>query len=291
VSHVTAEAYAESAIAQVRDSPGQRLAFLRDLYDVPAAAHRRHLPFRRAALAFMNWQLRRGLLNPIDGPLPGSPWWRAINESLLRDTCEASALAHGHPGTPSTPGVAAHLDFIEHPTASNWYRAHNITIVTGYLANRQAACDEGRVERFFLNVVLMRVLFAHALVAAPRLALSWLAPIGRPLGDPRLGMTGIFLSMSRVLPDRYPVGSDVSPYIAAELPFAHMLDVGVILPRVGRLYEWSADELAQPGLRTLLDGPTPAYAWDPGDEAVWRMQPSTLARAAMRFLPAATSPR
>ena len=41
----------------------------------------------------MGWQLRRGLLNPESGPSPGSPWWRAVNESLLRDTSEARELA------------------------------------------------------------------------------------------------------------------------------------------------------------------------------------------------------
>ena len=32
-------------------------------------------------------------------------------------------------------------------------------------------------------------------------------------------MTGIFLSLSRVLPDRYPLGDDVENYIAAEHGF------------------------------------------------------------------------
>ena len=40
---------------------------------------------------------------------PGSPWWRALNEALLRDTAEARALAFGYAGTPSGPGVAAQL--------------------------------------------------------------------------------------------------------------------------------------------------------------------------------------
>jgi hypothetical protein len=31
---------------------------------------------------------------------------------------------------------------------------------------------EGRIERFFINLVLVRVLYTHALVAAPRLALG-----------------------------------------------------------------------------------------------------------------------
>ena len=118
------------------------------------------------------------------------------------------------------------------------------------------------MERFFINVVLVRVLFAHALVAAPRLALGWLAPVGRPVGDPRVGMTGIFLSLSRVLPDRYPLGDDVDTYVAAEHGFGHMLDIGIIQPRFGRLYDWSSEVLALPALRGLVDGSTPTYAWD-----------------------------
>ena len=46
-----------------------------------------------------------------------------------------------------------------------------------------------------MNVALLRVLCAHALAAAPRLALGRLAPLGRLLGEPRLGMAGVFLSL------------------------------------------------------------------------------------------------
>src|SRR6185312_15790614 len=111
-------------------------------------------------------------------------------------------------------------------------RAHNTTIATAYLANKELACDEGRVERFFLNLVLVRVMYAHALVAAPRLALGWLAPLGRLVGDPRVGMTGIFLSLSRVLPDRYPLDDDLGAYVDAEHRVGRLLDVGVIVPRL-----------------------------------------------------------
>jgi hypothetical protein len=208
-----------------------------------------------------------------------------VNEALLRDTSEARALAFGLDGEPSGPGVSATLDFINRPTARNWYRAHNITIVTAYLTNHELALREGRVERFFINLVLIRVLYAHALVAAPRLALGWLAPLGRPLGDPRLDMTGIFLSLSRVLPDRYPLGDNVSRYVAAEHGFGHLLDIGIIEPRVRQLYEWSSSELGLPLLRELLVGVTPAYAWDVHDAEVWRGDPSRLARAGRRMIP------
>jgi hypothetical protein len=60
-----------------------------------------------------------------------------------------------------------------------------------------------------MNVALARVLYAHTLVAAPRLALGRLAPLARVVGDPRLGMAGAFLSLRRVLPNRYPLEQDV----------------------------------------------------------------------------------
>jgi hypothetical protein len=277
---------ASARVAAVRDDPDARLALMRQLYELPADVDRGYLPFRQAALAFMGWQLRRGLLNPADAPAPGSPWWRAINERLLRDGWEGRALAFGHPGTPSSPAVAALLEFIRRPSAQRWYRAHNISVVSAYLDHERLASDESRVERFFINVVLMRVLYAHALVAAPRLALGWLAFAGRPLGDPRLGMTGIFLSLSRVLPDRYPLGADLAPYLRGEHGIGQLLDAGVIQPRLALLYDWSARELAIPGLRQLLDGQNPCYAWPAHDQQPWHSPPSGPARLARRLLPA-----
>jgi hypothetical protein len=282
----SAAAIALAKVAAVREDPDARLALMRELYEVPASVDRGHLPFRQAASAFMGWQLRRGLLNPVDAHAPGSPWWRAMNECLLRDGWEARALAFGHRGTPSSPAVAASLEFIRHPSAQRWYRAHNINVVSAYLEHQHLASGESRVERFFINLVLMRVLYAHALVAAPRLALGWLAFVGRPLGDPRLGMTGIFLSLSRVLPDRYPLGDDLSPYLRAEHGIAHLLDVGVIQPRLELLYDWSACELAIPGLRQLLDGQTPCYAWPAHDQQPWHPPPSRPARLARTLVPA-----
>ena len=284
MAEATAGAYADAWVSRVRDDPEARLALMRRLYEVPAGVDRGYLPYRRAASAFMRWQLRRGLLNPGSDQSPGSAWWRALNESLLRDTCEASALAFGLPGAPRTPAVAATLDFIREPTARAWYRAHNSSIASGYLANEDLALTEGRVERFFINLVLARVLYAHALVAEPRLALGWLAPFGRLIGDPRLDMTSIFLSLSRVLPDRYPLGDDLGRYVDAENGLGHLLDVGMIVPRLTQLYDWSADELGLPELCGLIvrPGATPSYAWDPQDAEVWHPAPSLLARAAQR---------
>jgi hypothetical protein len=285
VTREPASAVATAGVAAVRDDPGGRLALMRSQYRVPPDVDRGYLPFRQAASAFMRWQLRRGLLNPVDSRNPGSPWWRAINERLLYDVAEARALAFGHPGPPSSPTVAAWLDFIRRPHATSWYRAHNMSVVGAYLAHEQLAGREGRIERFFINLVLVRVLYTHAMVAAPRLALGWLAPAGRVLGDPRLGMTGIFLSLSRVLPDRYPLGDDIAPYARLEHGIGHLLDVGVISPRMEGVYAWSASELNTPGLLQLLSGQTPCYAWPSSDRQPWNPTPSRLARLSRRLLP------
>jgi hypothetical protein len=101
-------------------------------------------------------------------------------------------------------------------------------------------------------------------------------------------MTGIFLSLSRVLPDRYPLAADLGDYVAAEHGLGHLLDVGVILPRASQLYSWSARELALPGLGRLIDDHrrAPTYAWDPQDNDVWDPPPSRLAHAMRRLAPA-----
>src|SRR6476661_8009556 len=189
---------AEAQVAAVRGDPAARLALMAQVFHGPTGRAPRHLPFRRAALSFMRWQARRGVLNPLDASPPGSAWWRAVNERLLRDGCETVALLGGLAGEPSSQAVRPWLEFGARPTRRNWYRAHNASIVAGYLEHQHLADAEGAPERFFMNVALARVLYAHALAAAPRLALGQLAPLGRLLGDPRLGMAGVFLSLHRV---------------------------------------------------------------------------------------------
>jgi hypothetical protein len=261
---------AEARVAAVRDDPASRLALMARLFHGPTGRAPNHAPFRLAALSFMSWQAHRGVLNPPDASRPGSAWWRALNEQLLRDGCESVGLLGGLAGEPSTHAVGLWLEFGASPTGRNWYRAHNASIVAGYLAHRELAEAETAAERFFMNVALVRVLYAHALVGAPCLALGRLAPLGRPLGDPRFGMAGLFLSLRRVVPDRYPLAFEVERYISAEHRLGRLLDYGVIVPRLQRLYEWSARDLDEPRLLDLVRDGNPIYAWPFEQRHVWR---------------------
>jgi hypothetical protein len=267
--HVSAIERAEVQVAAVQDDPAARLDLMAQVFRGPTGRAPRHLPFRRAALSFMRWQARRGVLAPLDADPPGSVWWRAVNARLLRDGCETIALLDGLAGEPSSDAVGLWLRFSHQPTGRNWYRAHNASIVGGYLEHRDLADTESTPERFFMNVALVRVLYAHALVGAPRLALGRWAPVGPLLGDPRLGMAGAFLSLRRVLPDRYPLADQVEAYIADEQNLGRMLDYAVIAPRLQELYEWSADELAEPRLLDLVRDGSPTYAFPFADRHVW----------------------
>jgi hypothetical protein len=263
-------AWAETEVASARDDPEARLALLVRTYHGPTGRAPRHLRFRRAALSFMRWQVQRGVLDPLDASPPGSVWWRSVNERLLRDGCEAVALVGDLPGAPSSQAVRLWLEFIARPTARNWYRAHNASIVSAYLEHQRLAEAENAPERFFMNVALGRVLYTHAVVAAPRLALGRFGPLARVLGDPRLGVAGVFLSLRRVLPDRYPLALDVESYIADEQRVGRLLDYAVIVPRLQPLYEWSAEELGEPRLLELVRDGNPIYVWPYAERHVWR---------------------
>ena len=272
----TAAERATAQVEQVRDRPDERFSLCARTYDDPPDASAPHLRFRRAALSFMRWQVERGVLAPLSGEVPGSRWWRAVNERLLRDGCEMVARSSGFGGEPSSPEIALWMDFAARPTGASWYRAHNASIVAAYLEHRDLAEHEGAVERFFINVVLLRVLYAYALVAAPRMSLGRFAPLGRFLGDPRLGMAGAFLSLSRILPARYPVADDLRTYVTAENNLGRLLDYGVILPLLEPLYQWSAAELCQPALAELVHEGTPSYVSPSEAAPYWRPVPEPL---------------
>jgi hypothetical protein len=264
-----AAAEAASMVAAVRDDPARRLRLASSFYD-----NRPGRPliraYRRAEVAFMNWQVRRGLLAAPDSARPGSEWWRSVNEGLLRDAWEADRLLAGASGSVSSPPVSRWLDFLRQPSPVSWYRAHNASIVAGYLKHQELCATELPIERFFMNVAMSRVLYAQALVGRPKLALGRIRAVGRPLGDPRWRGANLFLSLHNILPDRYPLdGITLSEILALENRAGRLVDYGVIVPRLQALYDWAAADLGEPRLLGLIQDGLPAYAWTNDEHHPW----------------------
>jgi hypothetical protein len=265
----TAEEQAAATVAAVRDDPARRLELAARFYD-RRAGRASIRSYRRAEMAFMRWQIRRGVLAAPSADRPGSPWWRAVNEGLLRDAWQARLLDSGQPGTATRPSVADWVRFLRRPSAQAWYRAHNASIVAGYLAHRDLAGQEHPVERFFMDVALIRVLYAHSLLTAPRLALGRLAPAGRLLADPRWRGADVFLSLHNILPDRYPLGRlTMQQILDAENYLGRLIDYGVIMPRAPALYAHAASDLNEPQLLEMIRDGWPVYAWPYEQRQVW----------------------
>ena len=185
-SSLSAADFAAQLVAEARDDAAARIRLAAATYAFRRGG-RRYRPYGRAVAAFMGWQRVRGVLAPLDAEAPGSPWWRAVNEDLLRDTIEGRLLVQRAEGYAhaSRPAVARWVEFFNAPSAQSWYGAHNASVVAGYLAHSDLAAQESPVERFFMNVVLVRVLYAHALVLDGGLALGRLSFLARLIGHPR----------------------------------------------------------------------------------------------------------
>lgn len=88
-----------------------------------------------------------------------------------------------------------------------------------------------------MNVVLVRVLYAHALVVDGGLALGRLSFLARPIGRPRLRGPQAVLSMKDILPERYPIPEvRVEELIRSENKLGEMVDYGVLAARIDALY-------------------------------------------------------
>ncbi|MFD0004955.1 hypothetical protein ACFVJ4_21355 [Streptomyces sp. NPDC127178] len=262
-----AAARARQRVAVAQCDTAERLALAREFYDaVPGGFSR----YGYAELSFMRWSAARGVLEPESAVPAGSRWWRKVNEMLLRDKVEASLLTVGNSGNASSRSVRYWIDFIGKPSPARWYRAHNASIVAGYLKYEGLASEELKVERFMMNVALIRVLYTHAMLANPRLALgSRLAFLGPRLVDPRHRSVKMFLDLGRSFPREYPVAGSLEEVVLAEHALARMLDYGLIAPRLPALYEFAAEAIEEPRLTSLLDDGVPAYVWPHADRSVW----------------------
>jgi hypothetical protein len=216
--------------------------------------------FGKSELAFLEWEIARGVLAPLDASNPGSRWWRDVNASLLFDTELATLIYEAGDKIAAPPGARRWLEYMRAPSEKSWYVAHNGSIVAAYLSQAAAAHAEGDGEQKFMNIVLYRVLFAEAMVAG----VTFLGVLGKIMADPELPAVKLITDVKDFYPRHYPLtrqdvrnmtgkGNGLFDFVV------RLFDEALILPEANRIYHHAAESLAIPELTLLVRSGRPCY--------------------------------
>jgi hypothetical protein len=211
-------------------------------------------------IAFLGWE-ERCVLRPPDARPPGSAWWSNVNLWFIY-LSELGAKAYDIKFPKAELPVATQfwISFIEEPTPQTWYKAHNSSIIDGYLKYPGFAKKETVPEKIFINMVLYRLLFAQSMVEG-----RFLFPkLGKILGDPRGNAVQFITHLDAYYPSSYPMSKkDINEVLGkvhslGELGVKFLDDV-LIEPELTRLYYEASTWNEQPGLNRLIVHHKPAY--------------------------------
>ena len=254
------EQQAAATVAGVTNDPQARLALRERFYQKFGGDGSGGPGYGRSELDFLRWEIRRGVLAPPQRG--GSPWWRAVNARLLYHA-EVAALIHEQlPADAAVPGVSAirfWLEYIRKPSPMAWYRAHNASIVDGYLDSVDLAYAEPWAERIFVNVVLYRLFYAQGI--GEGVSLGKLAEI---LADPVGASVDILVHIPAFYPEHYPLSrSDIQTLLEKSrrlLPeVAADFDNLFVIPELVGLYGDAGGWLGQPAVELLIEAGRPSY--------------------------------
>lgn len=211
-------------------------------------------------IAFLGWE-ERCVLRPPDADPRGSAWWSAVNLWFIY-LSELGAKAYDvrFPTAQLPQPAQFWVAFIETPNSITWYRAHNASIIDGYLKYPQLTREETLPEIVFINMVLYRLLFAQSMVEGQCL----FPKLARILGDPKGGAVQFITHLDAYYPSHYPM---TAAEIDDVMGKTHSLDeLGVkvlddvlIEPELTHLYQLASTWNKQPGLNTLIVDHKPAY--------------------------------
>ncbi|WP_062546175.1 hypothetical protein [Rufibacter tibetensis] len=264
------EERARKLVDKVNDDPKARIGLREVFYRKYGCCRSHKFGFGNSEIAFLKWEAR-GLLNPMVGKSPGSPWWREVNREFIYYSEWAALVHESKLDTVKALEVPVQvkywLTFINTPTAKNWYRAHNSSIIASYHKHAGLAAQESYAEKVFINMVLYRVLFAQAMVESERFAFGKLGPF---LANPRLPAVDFIVNDPFFYPTTYPLTKKEADIILGRVHRigaleAKVLDKGLILPHLEELYTHAALINQTPELLSFIDQGKPVYPHKSGE--------------------------
>ncbi len=256
------EAEAQRIVEGVSDSPEGR-------YDLRLAFYKKYGHaidpekdgLGNSELAFMRWEIDRGVLNPLNGAKPGSLWWRKVNSHFLYVSQLAQLIyeegltfndALDHP-------VIHWINYIKTPNEVTWYKAHNSSIIAGYKVANDLAYKETIYERCFMSIVLYRLLYAQSMVEGVAIGI-----LGEIFANPRGEAVAIITDIASFYPSKYPLSKKDIGYVlhkAHNLPgiLEDLFDEVLVLPELGKLYKEAAKWNQAAVLLSYIENNKPKY--------------------------------
>ncbi|MBU0801561.1 MAG: hypothetical protein KKA05_11250 [Alphaproteobacteria bacterium] len=252
----------EQLCSSIENSPQARLAVRQAFYQQYGFQDKDGLNFGDSEIAFLKWEIRRGVLNPLtDSPQPGSAWWRNVNLRFIYFSELAGKMYANHVTYDKAPMALQHwLAYLQKPTSESWYRAHNTSILAGFDEYKSDAISENEIEQLFLNITLYRLMFAQALVEDATI----FGDIGRIIANPKDFSVKLITSLPDFYPTHYPLTEQDKPIIEGreytiEDHLVYVMDNEIILPHIVRLYQEAANWNSAPFLVHYLNGNVPCY--------------------------------
>lgn len=253
------ESYPEEYLSLHDLTPEERLKLRKAFYSKYGHSKNGGYGYGNSELAFLSWEINRGVLNALEQTAKGSRWWRKVNSAFLIYSEWAGACYAEDPDYESDDHrVNMWLEFLRYPTEQTWYRAHNCSIVTGYLLALEEAHLEEKAERIFMNEVLYRLLFAQSMVECP----DWIPEL---LADPRLPSVDLLVHMDHFYPDHYPLTPEDIRHVMhkgydLEEEAVKIMDEVIILPHITKMYQEASQWLGIPELKEFISDGKAVYA-------------------------------
>lgn len=255
------EEKAEGIVSKVSNHPQERYALRSEFYKKygkPLQKGKEGLG--NSELAFIAWEIKRGTLNPMNDPHPGSPWWRSVNSHFLYLATLAQLIKESGQSFEDVPvPVQFWLDFIDTPNEVSWYKAHNSSIISGYYVADSLAFKENVYEQYFMNIVLYRLLYAQSMVEGVSFGI-----LGKIFANPRWSAVSIITDIEAFYPSHYPLSKEDIKYVTHH---AHNLmgliedifDKIFILPHLSELYAEAAKWNKAPIVKEFIKNNKPIY--------------------------------